>query len=420
MFKYNFGSYPDSFKPKAKEDIWNECDKLYNDKKYFESYKLFFEYLNDDDISNVKCTTDNNILKFEFIQGSKEIRGFFDGKKITAISKIAEFEKSSIPVFRQLLEVNFSLYYSRFAITDNIIVLRFDSSVQDCNPEKLYFALRELSIKADRQGDIITTKFKMLKNIDGNILPLNDNEFSIYKKYLFKWVSDILKLTEPLNKEKFSGGMSYLYLNTFYRIMYFLTPHSSILNDIELLCWNYFNDKETSLLKHLDNMEILLKKLLVSSDELLRENFYRTQFTFGISPPASDENLKDTINKNIGNYKWYYDNNYQEIALRIFEYISSISLFNYSYPDSIRYLLGLIMNIINNDFVSELYPDFDLVKNNTLQKDLIIKEINEITTLDSERFDELKFNVDKIIFDNKILFVKSMYEEFLKLSYKDK
>jgi len=420
MFKFNFGSYSEGFKPKAKDEVWNECEKLYNEKKYLESYKLFFEYLNDDEINNVTCNIDNNILKFEFIQGSKEIRGYFDGKKITAISKIAEFEKSSIPAFRQLLEMNFSLYYSRFAITDNMIVLKFDSSMLDCSPEKLYYSLRELSVKADRQDDIIITKFKMLKNVDRNIQELNDNEFSIYKKYLFKWINDVLKLTEPLNKEKFSGGMSYLYLNTFYKIMYFLNPKSSINNDIELLCWNYFNDKETTLLKHLDNMEILLKKLLESNDDLLKANFYKTKYTFGISPPASDDTLKDTINKNIGNYKWYFDNNYPEISLRIFEYISDISLFNYSYIKSIRYLLGLILNIINDDFVSELYPEFNLVKNNTLQKDLIIKEINEILTLDSERFQELKFNFDNVNFDNKILFVKSIYEEFLKLSYKEK
>ena len=112
----NFGRYSDAFKPKIQYEKWNECERLFNEKDYFNSYKTFFEYLKDLECENVFYTHDNEVLKFQFIQGSKEIRGYFDGKKISAISVIAGYEKNNVAVFRRLMELNFSLYYTRFAI----------------------------------------------------------------------------------------------------------------------------------------------------------------------------------------------------------------------------------------------------------------------------------------------------------------
>lgn len=239
----NFGRFTDAFRKKPYADKWTECEKLYNEKKYGESYKIFFDYLKDPEIENVFYTVENDSIKFQLIQGSKEIRGYFDGTKITAISVIAEYDKINIAVFRRLMEMNYSLYYSRFAVKDNRIVIKFDSSAPACSPNKLYYGLKELSTRADRQDDTLISEFKTLKEVDLKSESYPKQTLEVMIKYYRKWIKECLEKTAGLNKEQYSGAISYMYLNLLYKIDYLLVPQGVVLNNILNISWNYLDRK---------------------------------------------------------------------------------------------------------------------------------------------------------------------------------
>lgn len=414
-----FGRFTDAFKPKSQVEKWSECEKLFNDKKYFESYVLFFEYLKDLETENVFYSLDNQILKFQFIQGSKEVRGFFDGKSISAISVISGFEKTNVAIFRKLMEMNFSFYYSRFAIKDNKIVIKFNSSVLDCTPNKLYYGLRELALRADKQDDIMISEFKSLIIIESKSESYTPEQIIAMKKYFRKWISETLLRVSLLNREQYSGGISYIYLNLLYRIDYFLIPQGNVLNDLEKMSWTYFNDKESSTSQKIDILENDFKKILEYEDSKLESNFYKVKATFGLVQPANKKSLEDVINNNIQNIKWYIDNNHNDIALDILEYIVGYALFTYGLNKSLRIILGIIMRVINNDYVGELCgkTDFDFANQDFLNKDSIVKAISEAIEIDKPEYPELSFNFDNLKFDTKINFVKTTLEELLKLNY---
>ena len=150
-----FGRYTDSFKPKEQIDFWENSVSLFKEKKYFESLLAFTKYIENKNQDNLKAEQGDGFLKFEFTQGSKKVYVTADIKQITAESVIAEFEKPGIPLMRRVLELNYLFYYSRFLFRDNSLILKFDSLMEDCFPEKLYYALKELSTKADKQDDIL-------------------------------------------------------------------------------------------------------------------------------------------------------------------------------------------------------------------------------------------------------------------------
>jgi hypothetical protein len=62
--------------------------------------------------------------RFELVQGSKIVRGNFDEKQLQAEVMLARMAEPNVPVMRRLLEMNFHLYYSRFAFNDNIVWMR--------------------------------------------------------------------------------------------------------------------------------------------------------------------------------------------------------------------------------------------------------------------------------------------------------
>jgi hypothetical protein len=413
-----FGRFSDAFKPKTSLEKWNECERLYKEKKYNESYSLFFDYLKDSETDNVFHNIEGNLLKFQLLQGSKEIRGYSDGSKVTAMVLIADYEKLGVPVMRRLMEMNYTLYYSRFAVRDNKILLKYDSSVLDCSPRKLYYALKEVAVRADKLDDVLMDEFTTLKPFDTHFTNYTEAERDIRAKYFRKWISDALSLVSGLKRDEFTGGISYIYLNQIYKIDFLLQPQGKVINELEKLSWNYFNTKNVTIEGLIDDLEKGLKKLLEIQEEKLKNSFYMVTSTFGISPPSGKEAADNVINSNVNNVKWYLDNNYEAVALNILEYIAGYSLFTYSLNKSLTRILGIIIEIFNPDVIHDLNYGINYYQDGNLNRDEIVKAINEAIASDSAEYPELKINPENLKFDTKYNFAKSLFEEILKLSYK--
>src|SRR5690242_13700353 len=161
-----FGRYSDNNKPVAKVNRWTDADNLFKEKKYTESIDAFFDYLRDDSVQNVVYERNGAEGRFEFYQGSKIVRGSFNNDGLKAEVTLARMPQPSVPVMRRLLEMNFTLYYSRFALDDDRLCMRFDSDIETSSPSKLYYGLKEVATKADKQDDLLVQDFSVLQTAD--------------------------------------------------------------------------------------------------------------------------------------------------------------------------------------------------------------------------------------------------------------
>ncbi|MEO0226264.1 MAG: hypothetical protein ABIL05_04855, partial [candidate division WOR-3 bacterium] len=143
-----FGRFSDCYKSPENVEHWNEACEYFNQQKYLDAYEAFLNYLKEDEVDNVKYERGPDQIKFKFPQGSKEVFGFADGAKVMAEVNVAQFTKLSVAFMRRLLDLNYNLNYSRSALKDNIICMKFDTSVIDGSPMKLYFAFKEIATQA--------------------------------------------------------------------------------------------------------------------------------------------------------------------------------------------------------------------------------------------------------------------------------
>lgn len=110
------GRYSDNNKSVAKTNKWYEAEDLFKEKKWNESVDCFFEYLRDDIEDNVRLNKkEEGVYSFEIYQGTKIVKGEINQQEVVAQVSLAKMEKGLIPVMRRLLEMNYSLFYSRFA-----------------------------------------------------------------------------------------------------------------------------------------------------------------------------------------------------------------------------------------------------------------------------------------------------------------
>lgn len=241
-----FGRYSDNNKSVQKVEKWNEADALFKEKKFHDSIQAFFDYLKDDQLENVVLETSEKSGKFYFFQGSKVIHGFYNEEFLEAKVELAIMPQPSVPVMRRLLEMNFNLYYSRYSLQDDKLVMMFDSDIETANPSKLYYGLKEMATKADKQDDLLIQEFTaLLSTGTDHIEEIPDEEKEIKYRHFQKWIKDALDLVENVDADKFSGGVAYLLLALAYRIDYLVAPQGKLLSEIEKIVEAYFKKRRS-------------------------------------------------------------------------------------------------------------------------------------------------------------------------------
>jgi hypothetical protein len=409
-----FGRYSDNNKTVEKVEKWNEAEVLFKEKKYYESIVAFFEYLKDDEIDNVTHTPEGTKGTFKFYQGSKIIRGHYNEELFEAEAFLASMPQPSVPVMRRLLEMNFSLYYTRYALNVDKLSMLFDSDIETANPSKLYYGLKELATKSDKQDDLLVHDFTTLQPIDtDHIITIPDEEKAIKLKYFKKWIQETLDLIAGIDGDKFSGGIAYLLLALAYRIDYLILPQGKLLYELEKIVEIYFRKDDRLVTEKNQEMMDCYQRLLSKDKEEFYPYLFRSKCTFSIVTPQNYKTIADAIynaNQNIG---WYKENKLNDIAAKISEYGLSYCQYSYSLPRPVTELFHLMMMVNYGDYFKDLgfKDNYYDKESNQFDKDAITGRIDQIVQKWKPKYPELKYGTDKLRFDNMLAFNQTFTTE---------
>lgn len=409
-----FGRYSDNNKTLQKTQYWTDADNLFKEKKLPESIAAFFDYLKDDAVQNVSTGKNGAEYEFSFYQGSKIVRGKYDDKRLTAEVTLAKMESPSVPVMRRLLEQNFNLYYSRYSLDNERLCMRFDTDIETANPNKLYYAFKELATKGDKQDDLLVQDFATLQTIDSeHIEQISDAEKEVKYKYLLQWITETINIIEPLDAEKMSGGIAHLLLNLAYRIDFLLVPEGRLLYDLEDLVTIYFLKDEKPVPEKNKAMLNAFKKMQAKTREEVFPFLFRSKHTFAITMPQTQKTISDTIFGANQNMAWYRDNNYPYIAQQISEYGLGYCQYNFSLPKPVSDLYLILMKVCYADFFKELGFTEELYNSGTQQynRELIDQKINAIIQEWAEKYPQITFKTENLKYDSLMSFTHSFTAE---------
>ncbi|HWJ91671.1 MAG TPA: hypothetical protein VNR87_11205 [Flavisolibacter sp.] len=418
-----FGRYSDNNKTVEKVEKWNEAEALFKEKKYFDSIAAFFEYLRDDEIENVMHVREGEGGKFEFFQGSKVIRGYYNKDLLEAEVHLAHMPQPSVPVMRRLLEMNFNLYYTRYALNGDRMSMLFDSDIETANPSKLYYGLKELATKADKQDDLLVQDFTTLLPIDTeHVVEIPDEEKAIRLKYFKKWIQGTLSLINGIDADKFSGGIAYLLLALAYRIDYLVQPEGKLLFELEKIVEIYFRKDDRLVTEKNQEMMDCYQRMLSKDKEEFYPYLLRSKYTFSIVTPQNYKTIADAIYNANQNVAWYRENKLPEIAAQISEYGLSYCQYSYSLPKPISELFHLLMMVNYGDYFRELgfREEYYKPATNEFSKEAIIERIRNIESRWKEKYPEMEFKTDKLKFDHPVAFNQSFTTEIEYLNLETK
>lgn len=373
------GRYSDSYKKPVNYEAWDRALAAFEAGEYLSAYQSFFQYLRDDLEDNVRFWVEEDILKFEIFQGSKKICGFVDNAKLKAEAKIAKTSHLEKNFMRKLVELNFQLEYSRFALdpNDNLTMV-FDTYLIDGSPYKLYHALKEMATKADKHDDLLLDEFtKALQPIEVNhLVPLNEKEKESKYQYITGQISQVLNIIETgkLNRDQYATGIAFLLLHLVYKLDYLIKPEGYMMETLERINRIYSTKEESKSMAQL-NQEICkeFKQLLNRPKEEYFKEMYQVRATFGITIPVGHDRIVDMIDANLHQMDWYLDNGYLEIASAVPGFIVSYALFLYAPPKPDRDLLELFFRFFESDYFIGLgasAPFFDPATGGFIRKNV--------------------------------------------------
>lgn len=410
-----FGRYSDNNKPVEKVNRWTEADNLFKQKNYPESLDAFFNYLSDDELGNVSYQRSGSDGRFSLYQGSKIVRGDFNAERLTAEVTLAKMPQPSVPVMRRLLEMNFNLYYSRFALDGDRLCMRFDSDMTTTAPSKLYYGLKELATRADKQDDLLVQDFAALQMIDTeHVQPIPAAEKEVKYAFFRKWIQEVLDQCAGLDPEKFAGGISYMLLSLIYRLDYLISPEGQLLRELEKTGTIYFaKDERPATEKNRDMIESF-KLILARSKEEVFACLFRSKYTFAIVPPQPHKVISDAIHAANQNMPWYRENGNPFVAGQVTEYGLAFCQYSYSLPRILTELFHLYMRVSYAGyfealgFQNKLYDE----ASTTFDREKIVAELEAIRERWKSKYPNAVVNPDNLRFDNLVNFGQTFATEF--------
>lgn len=380
-----FGRFNDSYKSDGKYKAWDRSLEHFEKQEYLDSYRMFFDFLMDDQRGNLsyKYDKEKDLITFELYQGSKKVEGRIHDGSIRAEAKIANSEVNELGILRKLIEMNFNLKYSRYALDrDENITMVFNSYFLDCSPYKLYYALKELSTSADKQDDLFIKKFEGLEPVNtGHVRQISEKEIQSKYNFFKKKIEFVLDQFEngKLDKVTYPGGKTFQLLDAVYKLDYLLKPEGLVMESFEKIHKGFFKNDNNTV--HKKNSDIVkeLQRIIEIPFEDFSEEIYEVLSTFGVTVPTSYEQYKTFAQAELANMDWYIDNKYLDVGRSIPSYIIGYSLFNYALPNPLAELFHLYYNITECGFFRELgFSCQYLHEDGELQEREIKKSLNNI------------------------------------------
>ncbi len=405
-----FGRYTDVYHTAGQDEAFDQAVIHFEQENFIESYQAFFNYLRNEEEGNIRFWEEEGVVKFELYQGSKKVVGYANDHKLYAAAKVAKVKKLQASFMRRLLEKNFELKYSRFALSpDNEISVIFDTYTADGSPFKLYAALKELATNADKQDDILLDEFDVLEPADLHIRrQLPDWEKEVKYQYIIKEIEGVFDEIDfgSLNMDKYPIAVTYLLLYLCYKLDYLIKPEGHMMETLERIHrLAYEQDGKNTAQKNL-----LLRKefqgLLDRPKILYFKEMYEVRATFGITSPIDHQKVALVIQQELPNMKWYRENGYDKIALSIPGFIASRCLFYFAVPLPDKDFFHLLLQILEADYFEKLgFATY--CRNGEPEEKLIKKQIRAITERHRNNYPELNPDLKSLDFTSLPAFAES-------------
>ncbi|MDO8970851.1 MAG: hypothetical protein Q7U74_09200, partial [Saprospiraceae bacterium] len=242
-----FGRFSDAYKTDEQQQAFDRALEAFEQGDHLAAYRDFFKFLKDENAQtpNINWEEKDDEIHFELWQGSQHITGIANAEKVKAESRVARANDLNVGFMRRLMEANFNLKFSRFALDEeNNLCIVFDTRTADGSPLKILHALRELSIHADKQDDLLLGEFASALSPaeDRNFGEISEAEKETKYAYICNSIEAVFAEIDKGKPDPntYPGTYAYQLLALAFRLDYLVKPEGFMMDLLERVYATYF------------------------------------------------------------------------------------------------------------------------------------------------------------------------------------
>ncbi len=356
---YHFGRFISYKKTPQQQDAYQASKKAFSQQRYLEGYEHYFYYLKfyeqGEDSGNISYERRDDKLHFKIIQGSAIIRGNITQRRLRASVNIAHTVSDNIAVMRRLLEKNYMYTYSSFYLEDETLKAKIYFDNVSLSPQKVFFPLREISINADKEKELLLDEFNDLDPIELDHIEAMEPHLKETKlRFYREWIDKTEQKVALLPSQEQSGAIAFVWLTLLLKIDYFVTPRGKLGYDIYEAIQEYYIDDNKLIEEKNDALQKATIKFKELDTQALSKSLYSVKQTFDIFSANNLDEIRAFIEETLGKIIWYKEHRYEEVILTIYEYLGLYMLYNFGMNDCLKELIQLNVRLHNTDFHSAL------------------------------------------------------------------
>ncbi len=279
---------------KIKVEQWDESLAAFDEKQYLKSFHLLMDYV-DPELRARYGNTDGT--SFRIPHGSIIVNIAIDKESFSVSAPFLEINQSTIvPLLRQVCSLNFTeLDLTQIYLRDNRLDFEYSCKINETNPYKIYYILREICATGDQYDDEYVTKFNAKRLYEPIITPFPAEKAEIAYQTILAIIKQSLEYTTYFESKRNYTQAWDLIDGTLRQIDYYVHPQGQLKNDIAQAVKDANDEKPLPGL--ITDVKIFLEELQTMDKTKLLENLYSIEIFIPNKRRSSLQNIQENLEK---------------------------------------------------------------------------------------------------------------------------
>jgi hypothetical protein len=279
---------------KVKTELWDSALAAYDEKQYLKSFHLLMDYVNTElraKYGNAEGTV------FKVPHGSIIVNVAINDETFSVSAPFLEVNQEAIvPLLRQVCTLNFSsLDLAQIYLRENHLDFEYSCKINETNPYKIYYILREICDIGDRYDDEFVTTFGAKRLYEPIVTP-----FSVDKaENAYQTVQSIIKqaldyTTYFESKRNYSQAWDFI-AGALRQIDFYTHPQGQLKNNLDTAIKDA--NAEAPLPGLVTNMKNFLQEWQTMDKVKFIEDLYEIEIFISTKRRSSLQNIQENLEK---------------------------------------------------------------------------------------------------------------------------
>ena len=306
-----YNSLLSSTASKMKVELWDATLAAYDEKQYLQSFHLLMDYVNPELRANYG-NADGTAFKVP--HGSIIVNVAIENETFRVTAPFLEVNPATIvPLLRQVSSLNFSaLDLAQIYLRDNRLDFEYSCQMNETNPYKIYYLLREICDTGDRYDDEFVTTFGATRLYEPIITPFPTDKAEKTYQTIQAIIKQALDYTSYFESKRFYSQAWDMIAGALRQIDYYAHPQGQLMNDLDKAIREA--NAEAPLPGLITDMKNFLEEWQNMDKAKFIEDLYDVEIFIPTKRRSSLENIQENLKKLYERAEKGIQNGYQSDA----------------------------------------------------------------------------------------------------------